>query len=172
MRVRSLASERRLRLLFVWSILGKALDGVVEIIVGLALVFRVATIHVIGFMIQHELIEDPTDFIAGAIQHHLFPFLAHKRNFAAAYLLSHGLVKLFLVVDLIRNRLWAYPAAIIVFVMFIAYQVYGLRVAPSPMLVLLTALDLIVIGLTWHEYRIVRQGKQTSIDLPVNASMH
>jgi uncharacterized membrane protein len=155
MRIRSPASERRLRLLFVWSILGKGLDGIIEIIVGMALVFRVATMHVISWMIQDELIEDPADFIARAIQHHLVPFLAHKRNFAAAYLLSHGLVKLFLVLNLIRNRLWAYPAAIIVFLLFVAYQVYRLCIAPSPMLVLLTALDLIVIGLTWHEYRVV-----------------
>jgi uncharacterized membrane protein len=151
----SISGERRLRSLFVWTILGKALDGVVEIAIGFALVFRVTTLHVIGFMIRDELIEDPSDFIAGAIQHHLLPFLTYKRTFAAAYLLSHGIVKLFLVVGLLRNKLWAYPAAIIVFVLFVVYQLYRLSSTPSPLLVLLTVFDLMVIGLTWHEYRIV-----------------
>jgi uncharacterized membrane protein len=77
--------------------------------------------------------------------------------------LSHGIVKLFLVVGLLRNKLWAYPAAIVVFVLFIAYQLYRLSSAPSPLLVLLTVFDVVVIGLTWHEYRIVLGLKQAAL---------
>ena len=44
--------------------------------------------------------------------------------FAAIYLLSHGVIKVVLVASLFRELLWAYPAAIVVFTLFIVYQLY------------------------------------------------
>jgi uncharacterized membrane protein len=45
-------------------------------------------------------------------------------NTYAFYLLSHGLVKVLLVAGLLREKLWAYPASLIVLSAFIAYQTY------------------------------------------------
>jgi uncharacterized membrane protein len=42
-------------------------------------------------------------------------------------------VKVFLVVALLRNKLWAYPWLIITLVVFIEYQLYRYR--PSPALI-------------------------------------
>lgn len=149
------AGERGLHSVLVLGILLKAFNGAVEIIVGVALIFRLITLHVVVFMFRDELIEDPTDVLASAVRRHVFPFLAHRQRFAAAYLLSHGIVKLALVIGLLQNKLWAYPVAIGVFILFVLYQVYGLSTSPSPFLILLTVFDIAVIVLTWHEYRIV-----------------
>jgi uncharacterized membrane protein len=37
-------------------------------------------------------------------------FSVGTQNFDVFYLLSHGIVKLFLVAALLKNKLWAYPA--------------------------------------------------------------
>ena len=77
------------------------------------------------------------------------------KSFATFYLLSHGIVKLFLVAGLLRNKAWAYPASLAVLGLFIAYQLYRLTFAFSIALVLLTVFDFVVIWLIWHEYRLV-----------------
>ena len=73
--------------------------------------------------------------------------------FAAAYLLSHGAVKIVLAIALWMNRLWAYPLAIFVFGAFAVYQVFRLERAYSIGLLLLTISDAVIIWLTLLEYR-------------------
>ena len=51
-------------------------------------------------------------------------FSVAEHNFYAFYLLSHGIIKRVLVIGLLRERLWAYPASFAVFGAFIAYQLY------------------------------------------------
>jgi uncharacterized membrane protein len=58
-----------------------------------------------------------------------------------------------LVASLFRERLWAYPAAIIAFTLFIVYQMYRYVLEPSAAMLGLSVLDVIVIALTWLEYR-------------------
>jgi uncharacterized membrane protein len=81
--------------------------------------------------------------------------------FAFLYLGSHGLVKLFIVVSLWKERLWSYPVAILFFAAFAVYQTYRYTLDPSPGWVVLTALDGIVILLTWLEYLRVRRLRGT-----------
>ena len=76
-----------------------------------------------------------------------------SKLFGALYLVTHGVIKIVLVVNLLRNRLWAYPAAIVVFILFGLYQTYYLLLGYSFWLLALTILDVIIIVLTWHEYR-------------------
>jgi uncharacterized membrane protein len=73
--------------------------------------------------------------------------------FAAAYLLSHGSVKIALAIALWMNRLWAYPLAIFVFGAFAVYQVFRLERVYSIGLLLLTISDVVIIWLTLLEYR-------------------
>src|SRR5262249_54720823 len=80
-------------------------------------------------------------------------FSASTQVFAAIYLLSHGVIKVVLVASLFRELLWAYPAAIVVFTLFIAYQLYRYALEPSTSMIVLSILDVMVIVLTWLEYR-------------------
>jgi uncharacterized membrane protein len=62
-------------------------------------------------------------------------------------------VKVTLVIALLRNKLWAYPWMIAVLLAFIAYQVSVIVLGPSPGLVALTVFDVLIVVLTWREYR-------------------
>jgi uncharacterized membrane protein len=42
---------------------------------------------------------------------------------------------------------------IVVLLIFIGYQLYRIALQPSAGLVLLTAFDAVIVGLTWREYR-------------------
>ena len=78
------------------------------------------------------------------------------RNFTAVYLLSHGVIKLGLIIGLLRERLGSYPVATAIFGLFIVYQLFRFSLTHSLWLVVITAVDVLVIGLTWHEYRYLR----------------
>ncbi|MDE2212979.1 MAG: DUF2127 domain-containing protein [Patescibacteria group bacterium] len=147
------ARERYIHRIFVWGILLKAFDGILEILGGIGLLFSGVLASTAMRLIQSELIEDPKDFLATNLQHLLPIILANSGLFPTIYLLSHGIIKLFLVVGLLRDKVWAYPSAIVVFGLFVMYQLYRYTFTHSIWLLLLTVLDLIVIGLTWHEYR-------------------
>ena len=84
-------------------------------------------------------------------------FSVAQHHFYAFYLLSHGLIKSLLVIGLLRERLWAYPASFAVFGAFIAYQLYRFTFTHDIGLVLLSIFDLFVIYLAVHEYRLLRR---------------
>ena len=84
-------------------------------------------------------------------------FSVAEHNFYAVYLLSHGLIKAVLVIGLLREKLWAYPASFAVFGAFIAYQLYRYSFTHDIGLILLSIFDLFVIYLAVHEYRLLRK---------------
>ncbi len=144
--------EKYIHKVFVWGILLKAFDGILEMLAGIALLFTGTLTNIVVTLIQHELLEDPNDFLALQFQHTLPTFLANSGFFASLYLLSHGIIKIVLVAGLLRDKLWAYPSAIVVFTLFIVYQIYRYTFTHSVFLLALTVLDFAVIWLTWHEY--------------------
>jgi uncharacterized membrane protein len=138
-------TEKRIHLIFVVSVLAKGLHALIEIAGGLALYLFSAEV------IARWLDEiDRHDWIA---RH----FPASEQHFYALYLLSHGLVKVVLVFFLLREKLWAYPASIAVFGLFIAYQMYRYSFTHDIGLILLSLFDLFVISLAVHEYRLLRK---------------
>jgi len=62
---------------------------------------------------------------------------------------------MFLVIGLLRNKLWAYPASLVVMGLFIIYQLYRFSYTGSFGLIAITALDVVVMVLIWHEYRLM-----------------
>jgi len=137
--------EKRIHQVFVLSVLAKGLHALVEITGGLALYLFSAD------AIARWLNEiDRHDWLA---RH----FPANEQHFYAFYLLSHGLVNVVLVFFLLREKLWAYPASIAVFGLFIAYQLYRYSFTHDVGLILLSLFDLFVIYLAVHEYRLLRK---------------
>jgi uncharacterized membrane protein len=74
-------------------------------------------------------------------------------RFASLYLLSHGAVKVALVICLWMNKLWAYPLTIVVFTLFVVYQVHRFTHTHAWTLIALSVFDAVVIYLTWQEYQ-------------------
>ena len=125
--------------------------------VGLAFVSTGTITSLIVSIVQEELKENPHDIIANYLFTFAQQFSVKTKTFAAFYLLSHGVVKLILVTELLRKKLWAYPASLIVLGVFIAYQAYRFTLTHSIGLIVLSMFDLLVIVLIWHEYRLVRR---------------
>jgi len=137
------------------SIALKGLDALLETIGGIALLaINPQTLNRgVLTLLHQELSEDPQDFIATHLLHASQSFAAGGKYFASWYLLSHGAVKLVLVVELFRNKLWAYPFMNVMLSGFVCYQVYWFALTHSLMMLFLTLFDLLVILLTWFEYR-------------------
>lgn len=144
--------------LFDVGVVLKGVDGALETAGGALLFFVTPAelLRVARFLTLGELTEDPRDFVATHLLAAARHLTANALLFGALYLLAHGLVKLGLVAALLRRRRWAYPAAIAVFLLFLAYQAYRYTYAPSAPLLAVSALDVGVIALTWVEYRRLR----------------
>jgi uncharacterized membrane protein len=157
-----MSSSRRPDLLdrtFEVAITLKGLDGVLEVIGGLLLlVVTPSTINrVVAALTAHELSQDPHDFIANHLLNMAHGLTTSSVLFGSLYLLSHGLVKVVLVVALLKNRLWAYPWMIAFLLVFIVYQLYRIALFPTLGLTALTVFDLVVVWLTVREYQRHRQ---------------
>jgi uncharacterized membrane protein len=137
--------EQRIHQIFVTSVLFKGAHAVIEIAGGLAL-YLFSTDAIARWL--EEI--DPHSWLA-----RYFPL--SEQHFYAFYLLSHGLLKAALVIGLLREKLWAYPASFAVFGGFIAYQLYRYSYTHEIALIALSVFDLFVIYLAAHEYRLLRK---------------
>ena len=148
---------------FAVGIILKGLDGILEVVGGvLLLVVSPATIDQLSrTLTQHELSEDPHDFIAVHLLRLAHGLTGSAALFAALYLLLHGVVKVVLVVAVLRNKLWAYPWMIAFLGIFIVYQAYRIVLSASAAMIALTAFDVFIVWLTMREYR-----KQQAIAMP------
>lgn len=150
--------ERLIHLFFEVGVVGKGIDGVLELAGGLLLiVLSQSQIHgIVRTLTQHELSEDPTDLVARALVRASQSFSPSVQTFGAVYLLVHGVVKVGLVAALLYRRLWAFPTAIGVFLVFLAYQLNRYAHTHAPWLIAVSIADVIVIVLTWLEYARLR----------------
>src|SRR5262245_3285396 len=83
------------------SIILKALDGLLETVGGILLlvISPDKLVRLVTALTQHELSENPHDFIASHILHSAQHFAAGGSLFAAVYLLTHGVTKIILVAE-------------------------------------------------------------------------
>jgi uncharacterized membrane protein len=149
------AGKGSLHRLFQVAVVVKGIDGVLESIGGVLLLFVSPTaLHrLVIALTQHELAEEPDDWLVMTLRHFAESFSVETRHFASAYLIGHGLLKIFLAVSLLRERLWAFPLALSVLMIFVAYQLQRFGRTHSTILLALTALDTVVMVLIWREYR-------------------
>ena len=152
-------NEKRIHGLFVLSVGLKGFYALVEMASGVAL-YLVAHQSIINFLnrfMTDERLRDPQDWVASTALKVAQSFSLETQHFYAFYLITHGVLKLAVVVGLLREKLWAYPACFVVFSAFIAYQLYRYSFTHDPGLVALSILDAFVIALAWHEYRLLRK---------------
>jgi uncharacterized membrane protein len=148
--------ERWIRLVFVVTVVWKGVDGLFEALLGLALLFTGTTMKLLFAFTHNELLEDPTDTIARLIQQTAPRLLARASLFAGCYLLGYGLVKLFLMYGLLRDRLWVYRTSLYMLSVFFVYQAYRIARYHSAMLAVFTLFDLVLLWLVYHEYQLCR----------------
>jgi uncharacterized membrane protein len=153
------ATEHQIHRAFEISLILKALHSLLEIMGGLvlAIVNRTSVLHLAQWLTHSELVEDPNDLIANYILHVAQNLSVSAKTAAVIFLLSHGTVKLILVLSVMAGFAWAYPTFMGALGLLIGLQSVQLWHHFSPILMAVTILDLIVLALTWHEYGIVRR---------------
>jgi len=151
-------NERRIHQIFEIGVLLKGVDALIECAGGI-LLYVVSTATIVDWvnaLTQEELIEDPRDFVATHLREMAQHFSVSAQSFYGFYLLSHGAVKLLLVIGLLRNKLWAYPVSLVVLVLFVVYQLYRYSYTGSPGLIALSVFDVFILILIWHEWQLLR----------------
>jgi uncharacterized membrane protein len=132
----------------------KGMGGLMETIGGILLMFipPASMSETVKFLFLQELAHNPDSFFSTHVLKLSSKLASADPTFASLYLLSHGIVKMALVICLWMNKLWAYPLTIFVFAAFCVYQVHRYTHTHSITLILLTIFDLALIYLTWREY--------------------
>ncbi len=160
--MKKLFGHQNAHVAFQVSLALKGAFAAVEVIAGMLIYFvaQQFVFDLVEAVTRTELMEDPRDFVANYLLHAAPNLSVSSQHFAAYYLLSHGIIKLWLIIGLWRGKLAYYPAAIAVFSLFILYQMYRYSFTQSLLLLLITVLDGFVIWLTWSDYRHLRRGRK------------
>jgi len=104
--------EKYLHLAFEVSLVLKAVFAVGEILAGIGAYFLTQQFlfKLVERITRQELLEDPRDFIANYLFQSAQNFSVSARKFTAVYLLTHGVVKLWLIIGLLRRKLGYYQS--------------------------------------------------------------
>jgi len=137
--------QKRIHQVFLISVALKGLHGVLEIVGGLALaLFSTDSILTLLYRVDHH------DWVW---RH----FSTGEHRYYIFFFLSHGALNLAVAILLLLEKLWAYPAAIAVLALFIVLQLFRFAHVHDPGLIVFSILDVIVITLAVHEYRLLRK---------------
>ena len=148
------ARERLYHRLFQIGVWIKGIDGLIETVGGIVLLF--VSLDAINrdviAITENEIREDAGDLIANALRHAAHHMTQSSKQIAGAYLVGNGVVKVFLVVGILRGKLWCYPVAMAVITFFILLQCLRLCFHFSWTMSLATIIDVAIVFLIWREY--------------------
>jgi len=147
---------KNIHLAFEISIIAKGLYAFLEVCIGALLLFvpQGVILRTVRMVTEGELSEDPSDFLSQFLLQSANALTLDTQHFVAVYLLIHGFLKGFLVLNLLRERLWAFPLAIVIFGFFIFYQMFRFWLTHSIFLLILSIFDSLVIWFAWREYEV------------------
>ena len=137
--------EKRIHQLFQITVALKGLHGLVEVVGGIALALfsTDAILRLLYHLDKHQVVA--RHFNTGEHRYYVWFFL------------SHGALNLALAIGLLLEKLWAYPAAVVILILFIILQMYRFTHVHDPGLVVFSLIDVMVIALAIHEYRLLRK---------------
>jgi uncharacterized membrane protein len=159
-------SELTVDSVFRISVITKGILSAFEVVAGFIAILIPPSV-VVGYIVaksERELIQEPGDYIATHVLEYVHSHNIPGRTFIAVYLITRGLLKLLLVVALLKKQYWAYPAAIVVLLLFMAYEIYGIIAAHSILMMFTAVFDTIVVWSVWREYRILIRHRAFSSD--------
>lgn len=136
------------------SIAIKSINGLWETISGAALLFitKASINNTFIALTRTELTEDPQDKFIHFLSFQLQNLSSNTKDFAGFYILTHGVVNIFLAYNLYRKRLWAYLVSIIFVSLSLLYLIYRVSHTHSLILIGIIIFDILFTILTWHEY--------------------
>jgi uncharacterized membrane protein len=146
--------------LYLLALAVKGIDGAAEL--AGALVLGLIPGSTVSALVQEVITRDLLGPPDGSLARHFAAstseFVDGNRTFAVLYLALHGVVKLALTWALLREWRPAFPVAMAVLAVFVAYEFYRATRTGSVVLPFLAALDVLVIALIVREYRRLKAG--------------
>lgn len=101
---------------------------------------------------QEEILEDSKDWLANYLIKFSSNLSISTLHFIAFYTIIHGVVKFFLLLGIWKRKLFVYPISILVFSLFLIYQIYRYTFTHSFWLIVLSIIDVVYIYLLLKEY--------------------
>ncbi|MBI1171995.1 DUF2127 domain-containing protein [bacterium] len=149
---------RWLHWLFEASLVLKGMFAAGETLAGLGLLLtpNISIINLVGWLIRHNLTQEPDADMAKWVHHVTEVFPIQVQHFYAYYLLAHGVLKFLMVVMLARRILWAYPVAMLILAGFVSYQMTEFFRHGSIALMALSGFDAFMIGLVYREWGVLK----------------
>lgn len=163
-RPRSATEDRKAKWfheLFEASLAVKAFFASTETLFGIALYF-IGSDRVVALANRftlHELSQLQPGLVSRIFNHATNGLTIDTVHFYAIYLLSHGIVKLAMVLALFLRAMWAYPASMVLLGFFIVYQIHRYTQTGANTLIALSLFDAVMILLIWREYKSVPKPK-------------
>lgn len=157
----NILNKKNIHVSFHIGLIVKSLYDIGEVLCGIFLIFLTPErmSKLITLISKNELLEDPNDLIMNYLVSFSHVFSISMQHFTSFYLLSHGTVKILILILLWRKKLWAYPLSVVIFTIFIILQMQRFSQTHSIVLLFLTFVDLIMIMLTILEYRNIKADK-------------
>jgi uncharacterized membrane protein len=115
---------------------------------GLAMTANHAILSLVGWPTRNRIAQGPGDAMARRMERAVRAFPIETRHFHAFCLLMLAMA---MVILLARHVIWAHPAVVALLLGFIACQLQHWSLAPSPPLLILSALGAIIIALVIRE---------------------
>ncbi|HEY2863635.1 MAG TPA: DUF2127 domain-containing protein [Casimicrobiaceae bacterium] len=145
--------------LFEMALVLKGLNGIVELAGGtLAFFVPLQTVNrLVLWVIASEWEDDLPDWLAGVLEHATENLSMGTKLYASFYLLAHGIVKIFLVYSLWREKIWAFPAALLLMSLLVGYSIYRFTHTHAVALLVFAAVDLVIMWAIWREYLVRRE---------------
>ena len=142
------------------GLIAKSIFAVSETVSGLVMLTLTPErmTKLVRLISMEELKEDPTDLMMNYLVTMSHTFSLSTQQFTTFYLISHGSVKLLMIVLLWKKKRIAYPISCVMLLIFIALQVKRFMVTHSIAMVALTLLDMVMIVLTVLEYKNIKKG--------------
>jgi len=148
--------EKDIREVFVLGVVLKAIGAFFELVLGLLLMYSDIVTATITTLMGWALLQDPDNFFLNHL--HALTTLSPRAQFLGGlYLASHGAVKFVLMIALLRNKAWAYPASIAVLMLFMIYEVVRFAQTHSLPTLFLFFFDAIIVWLIYHEYKLTKR---------------
>lgn len=149
--------EREKDLLWVFDVAlwAKAVNGALEMVVALLILFVPPTLvlRLAEFATGGEVAQDANDYVANSIVSMAQTYAVHSHYLFAIYLALHGGVKVALVIGIFMKKRVAYPLFMASLLLFGAYEAFRGFILHETLLQVIAVLDLALLVLTSHEYR-------------------
>jgi uncharacterized membrane protein len=152
-------SEKKITILFRISLIVKVIQGFLEVVLGMLFLYVKSDTIAVLFQefIRDELAESPYTKTSHFIIQTGNSVVAAGSLFIGLYLLSHGIVKLLLIIGVVKKKLWAYYTFIATLIAFILYQAYRYSITHSPLVLVFTLFDIFFTWLAWQESQIIKR---------------